>query len=172
MRILSTVGVSVLAVLTAFAAPSLAGEEKQGEKEHGKTGHLMVTADQLEWTDVASMPPGAEMAVLEGDPSKEGPFTLRLKVPANYYVPAHVHPAAERVTVLEGTIYMAAGENLDEEDATELGPDSLAVVDEGVPMIGFTRDDPAVFQLNGDGPWGITYLDPDDDPRDESNEDR
>lgn len=177
MRVVSRVGVGLFAVLVLVAAPCLAGEEKEKGKEKGKekkktqqAAHMMVTTDQLEWTDVGSMPPGAKMAVLEGDPSQEGPFTVRIKVPANYSVPAHTHPESERATVLEGTIYMAAGEDLDEESAVELGPGSLAVVHEGVPMIGFTRDEPAVFQLNGEGPWGITYLDPADDPRTQTSE--
>ena len=61
----------------------------------------------------ASLPPGAEMVVLEGDPSKEGPFVFRVKVPAGYTIPPHLHPKAERVTVIAGTFHIAMGETLD-----------------------------------------------------------
>ncbi|MGH2689869.1 MAG: cupin domain-containing protein [Actinomycetota bacterium] len=131
--------------------------------EHG--GHLMVGPDQLAWGPVGSMPPGATVAVLEGDPSKAGDFTMRIRFPANYVIPVHVHPVVERVTVLEGKLYFAVGDKFDRNAAQAVGPGALAVMDAGVPMYGYTKDEPAVIQLNGRGPWGIEYVNPEDDPR-------
>ncbi len=145
-----------LTVLALAPAASMAVE---------KDGHLMVKPDQLEWGPVGSMPPGATAAVLEGDPSKAEDFTMRIKFPANYVIPVHTHPAVERVTVLEGTLYFAVGDTFDRAAAQGFGPGALAVMDVGVPMYGFTGDEPAVIQLNGRGPWGIDYVNPEDDPR-------
>lgn len=128
-------------------------------------GHLMVKPDELAWGPVGSMPPGATAAVLEGDPSKAEDFTMRIRFPENYVIPVHTHPAVERVTVLEGTIYFAVGDTFDREAAEALGPGTLAVMDVGVPMYGYTGGEPAVIQLNGRGPWGIEYVNPEDDPR-------
>jgi len=139
-------------------APSAAAADSEG-------GHLMVTPDQLEWGPVGSMPAGATAVVLEGDPSKAEDFTMRIKFPANYVIPVHTHPAVERVTVLEGTLYFAVGDSFDREAAQAFGPGTLAVMDVGVPMYGFTDAEPAVIQLNGRGPWGIDYVNPEDDPR-------
>lgn len=151
--VLSSIALTAL----AFApAASMAGE---------KAGHLMVTPDQLEWGPVGSMPPGATAAVLEGDPGNAKDFTMRIRFPANYVIPVHTHPAVERVTVLEGTLYFAVGDTFDRAAAQAFGPGALAVMDVGVPMYGFTGDEPAVIQLNGRGPWGIEYVNPEDDPR-------
>jgi len=148
-------------VLTAGAyspaSASPAGEHKEG--------HLMVKPDQAQWGPVGSMPPGATAAVLEGDPSKAEDFTMRIRFPADYVIPVHTHPAVERVTVLEGTLYFAVGDTFDRAAAQPFGPGALAVMDVGVPMYGFTEGEPVVIQLNGRGPWGIDYVNPEDDPR-------
>jgi len=155
------IGIFLAGLLVGGGAPALA--------EQGTAGHLMVTPDQVEWSEVGSMPAGAKAAVLEGDPSTEGPFTMRILFPANYTIPVHTHPAVERVTVLDGTLYFGLGETFDRERADVLPEGTLAVMDIGVPMYGFTEDEPVVIQLNGTGPWGIEYLDPADDPRQTSD---
>ena len=70
--------------------------------------------ETIEWkAGPAAIPPGAEMAVLEGDPTKEGPFVVRFQFPEGYHIPPHTHPKTERVTVISGTLFLAMGENLD-----------------------------------------------------------
>jgi len=61
-------------------------------------------ATQIQWQPgPASLPPGAKLAVLEGDPTKDGPFTMRLMMPDGYRIPPHTHPKVEHVTVITGT---------------------------------------------------------------------
>ena len=62
--------------------------------------HKMVMPADLKWQEVPSLPKGAMIAVIEGPMDQAVPFTARLKVPANYKIPPHWHPAVERVTVL------------------------------------------------------------------------
>ena len=76
-------------------------------------GHAMLTPTALKWVDLPSLPPGAEIAILQGPMSEATPFTARVKIPANYRVPAHWHPAIEHVSVLSGTLYMGLGDALD-----------------------------------------------------------
>ncbi len=62
------------------------------------------------WGDAPpSLPKGAKLAVLAGDPSKEGPVTLRAIFPPNYKMAAHTHLGVENVTVLKGTLYVGMG---------------------------------------------------------------
>ena len=75
--------------------------------------HLMVMPADLKWADVPSLPPGAKIAVIEGPMNEAVPFTVRLKLPADYKVPAHWHPALEHVTVISGTFNMGIGDKLD-----------------------------------------------------------
>ena len=66
-----------------------------------QSAHVVVSPDTLKWAEPPILP-GAKLAVVQGDPSKEGPFVYRLKMPAGYKVPPHFHRAAENVTVLTG----------------------------------------------------------------------
>jgi quercetin dioxygenase-like cupin family protein len=126
--------------------------------------HMMTAPDQLKWSDAPSVGPGAKIAVIEGPLDKPVPFTFRLRLPAGLKVAPHTHPAFERVTVLSGTFHFAHGDKYDETRTRALGPGSVAIMPSGAPMFGFTREE-TVLQLHGTGPWGITYLDPADDPR-------
>jgi uncharacterized RmlC-like cupin family protein len=92
------------------------------------------------------------------------PFTVRLRFPANYKIPAHWHPAVERVTVLSGTFHMGVGDKLDPQNATPLIPGSIAIIQPKTNHFAWTKEE-TVVQLNGVGPWGITYVNPKDDPR-------
>ncbi|MBW3623734.1 MAG: cupin domain-containing protein [Armatimonadetes bacterium] len=125
----------------------------------------MILPQDLRWTDAPpSLPPGAKIALMEGDPTREGAFTMRIRLPANYRIPAHHHPADEHVTVISGSFYMGLGDRLDTTRGRALSPGSFAMMKAGTRHFAFTRK-PAVIQLHGIGPWGIVYVDPKDDPR-------
>jgi quercetin dioxygenase-like cupin family protein len=153
---------SVMAAV-AFSLATAAGAEMADLPYHGK-GHITLNASDLEWKDVASMAPGAKIAIIEGDLSKKNPFTLRLRLPANYRIDPHVHPAYERVTVLSGTLNFASGDKFDREKTQTLKPGGVAIMPPGAPMFGYTNEE-TIIQLHGNGPWGIEYLSPEHDPR-------
>jgi quercetin dioxygenase-like cupin family protein len=148
-----------LAVLAAlFIAPAQAGTPYHG------VGHVIIGPAELEWSDIASMGPGAQIAVLEGDMSKPEPFTVRLKLDAGYRLAPHTHPAYERVTVLKGTFHFAHGREFDRAATTAMPVGGFAVMPPGAAMFGYTEEE-TIIQLHGTGPWGIEYVDPEDDPR-------
>jgi anti-sigma factor ChrR (cupin superfamily) len=126
--------------------------------------HQMILPGDLKWADVPSLPPGAKIAVIEGPLSEAVPFTFRLKFPANYQVPAHWHPAVERVTVLSGTFNMGVGDKLDMQKSMSLSPGSMMIMQPKTNHFAWTKEE-VVVQLSGIGPWGITYVNPADDPR-------
>ncbi len=127
-------------------------------------GHVMLNSDELEWGEIASMAPGAKMAVIEGVLSQEEPFTFRLKLPPDYIIAPHIHPAYERVTVLSGTFHFAHGKVFNRDKTMALKQGGFAVMAPGDPMFGYTEEE-TVIQLHGTGPWGIEYINPEDDPR-------
>lgn len=121
--------------------------------------------DQLKWTaGPPSLPAGAQIAVLEGDPTKQGPFTIRLKFPDGYRIPPHWHPSLEHVTVISGTFNLAEGEKADTSKGTELPPGSFFLRAPKAPHFAWATGE-TVIQLHGMGPWGINYVNPADDPR-------
>ncbi len=133
-----------------------------GWAQHGD--HRMVSPNDLKWSDVPSLPAGAKIAVIEGPMSEPVAFTVRLKFPANYQIPAHSHPAVERVTVLTGTIHMGIGDKLDKQKTTPLSAGSIGIMQPKTNHFVWTQEE-VIVQLNGTGPWGVTYVNPADDPR-------
>jgi quercetin dioxygenase-like cupin family protein len=121
--------------------------------------------ETIEWKPgPPSLPTGAKMAVLEGDPTKEGPFVMRLQAPAGYHIAPHTHPKTERVTVISGTMLLAMGDNLDRSAAKTLNAGTYAFWPAGMKHTAWF-DSPTVIQLHGIGPWQINYVNPADDPR-------
>lgn len=112
----------------------------------------------------AALPPGAKLAVLEGDPTREGLFTLRLKLPAGYQIPPHWHPAVEHISVISGRFYVGVGDTFDKSKGSALPAGSFAFLAPKMNHFAWTERD-TVIQLHGVGPWQINYLNPADDPR-------
>jgi quercetin dioxygenase-like cupin family protein len=132
--------------------------------------HVMVGASTVTWGPApASVPAGAQAAVLEGDPAKAGAFTVRLKMPDGYKIAPHYHPADEHVTVLQGTFVMGLGEKFDESAGRDLGVGSFAMMPAGTRHFAWTKGE-TIIQLHGVGPWGLTYVNPADDPRKKPSE--
>jgi quercetin dioxygenase-like cupin family protein len=102
-------------------------------------------------------------AVLEGDPTKEGPFVVRFQFPEGYHVPAHTHPKTERVTVIAGALYLAMGETLDRSSAKKLPAGSFGYWPAGMKHTAWSEGE-TVIQLHGIGPRQINYVNPADDP--------
>jgi anti-sigma factor ChrR (cupin superfamily) len=127
-------------------------------------GHVTVTPADLQWADVPSLPPGAKIAVIEGPLSEAVPFTFRVKLPANYKIAAHSHPASERITVLSGTFNIGAGDTFDQAKTKALPAESVSIMEANTNHFVWTTEE-TIIQLNGVGPWGITYVNPADDPR-------
>jgi uncharacterized RmlC-like cupin family protein len=130
--------------------------------QHGS--HMIVAPGDLKWADVPSLPPGAKIAVLEGKMNEAGPITARLKFPANYKIPAHFHPAVERVTVLSGTINFGMGDKFDQKKTTAVGPGGFLIMPPKMGHFVWTSGE-AIAQINVTGPWTVTYVNPADDPR-------
>lgn len=121
--------------------------------------------DAIEWKPApASLRPGAKIAVLEGDPAKEGFFTMRLLLPDGYRVDPHWHPKAERVTVISGTLHLGHGDRFDPAKAKALPAGTYSSMPPGMTHFGWASGE-TVLQLSSIGPWRIVYVNPVDDPR-------
>ena len=124
---------------------------------------------KLTWKDgPPSLPKGAQIAVLEGDPSKEGPFVFRVKVPDGYRIPPHTHPKMERVTVIQGTFNIGMGEKFDDKAAKAMPTGTYGYWESGMKHFVFVKGE-TVVQFHGMGPWKIEYVNPSDDPRNKKN---
>lgn len=140
-----------------FADPPSSGKEVE-------KAHLTPLAKTTWQAGPASLPPGAKIAVLEGDPAKEGPFVFRLLLPDGYNVPPHTHPKTERITVLAGTFFVGMGEKFDSAVGQEMTAGTFAYWPAEMKHFVWTKGE-TFLQYHGQGPWVIQYVNPADDPR-------
>jgi hypothetical protein len=150
---------AALVLLTLCTIASWAGHDDK------KAMGMIHRPDALAWQDApASLPAGAKIALLEGDPARPGPFVFRVKFPDGYRVMPHTHPKPERVTVISGTLYFGMGEKFDKSKGREMPAGTFGTWPAGMKHFGWVKGE-TVLQLHGEGPWTINYLNPADDPR-------
>ena len=122
-------------------------------------------APALAWGPApAVFPPGAKMAVLQGDPSKAEVYAVRLDMPSGYKVPPHFHPTDEHVTVISGTFLVGMGDSLDAAHTTALAAGAFITAGANVHHYAIARGH-TVVQVHGMGPFALTYVHPQDQPR-------
>jgi quercetin dioxygenase-like cupin family protein len=122
-------------------------------------------ASEIAWQEgPPSLAKGARMTVLEGDPAKEGMFTMRLRFPDGFIVNPHYHSQVEHVTVISGTLHFGMGGEFERAKTRPMPAGSFGFWPIGMQHFAYTEGE-TVLQLHGKGPWTITYVDPADDPR-------
>jgi hypothetical protein len=168
-------GLSAALLLSAAAAlalddtkPAAATAKKSASGKAAaakKPDHAAITPDEMKWGDgPPSLPAGAKLAVLEGDPGKAQAFTVRLRVPDGYKVAPHWHPTTEHVTVISGTFHIGEGDTFDDTKGTTLGPGSFGYVGPKMHHYAWFTGDSEI-QIHGIGPFALHYIHPADDPR-------
>lgn len=153
-----------LGFLSFFGGWVVRGQDRAGHA--GDTKHVMVRPDAVKWGPAPpSLPPGSQMTVLVGDPTKpDAPYVLRAKLPDGYKIPPHWHPSDENVTVLQGTLLMGKGEKFDPSRMEELPAGSFGHMPRTVRHFAMARGE-TIIQVHGIGPFVINYVNPADDPR-------
>jgi quercetin dioxygenase-like cupin family protein len=137
-----------LALSLSFALAALA----QG------TTPVALTADKMKWSPQGSLAlPGLEQVSLVGDPSKPGPYTIRLKFPAGYKLAPHTHPDPREVTILSGTWYTGYGEQADPALLKALPAGSFYTEPANVPHFVEVHE-AVVIQVSGVGPSGRAFV--------------
>ena len=115
--------------------------------------------------DAGFLPDGVQIALVQGgSPLNKGPFTFRLRFPAGSRLMPHTHPGPDKITVISGTMHHREGRTFDQ-SATEAAPSGSYVYHPADAPHFVWFDEETVLQFHGDGPFGLTYLDPADDPR-------
>jgi quercetin dioxygenase-like cupin family protein len=154
-----------LGVIGAFASaiPCRGQVPTSGHKEAADIE--LFSLDKTKWQEgPPSLPKGAMIAVLEGDPTKEGPFVFRVKVPDGYRVPPHTHPKTERITVIAGTFNIGMGDKFDEKATKPMPAGTYGYWPSGMKHFVWAKGE-TILQFHGTGPWSIQYVNPKDDPR-------
>jgi hypothetical protein len=110
------------------------------------------------------LPAGARAAVVSGDPTKAGPFTVRIDMPPDYAIRPHHHPTSEELRLLEGTLHLGHGGKWDEKAMKAVATDKPVTIGAKKPHF-LHAASRVVLEVQSTGPFAITYVDPKDDPR-------
>lgn len=156
--------------LTVTLGATALGQVTQATQQHDmadskKAGISLHKNEEIQWKDgPASLPAGAKFAVLEGDPTKEGLFTMRLLLPDGFKIPPHWHSKVEHVTVISGIFNIGMGEKFDQTSTRAMPAGTFGFWPPEMKHFAWAKGE-TLLQLHGAGPWTITYVNPSDDPR-------
>jgi quercetin dioxygenase-like cupin family protein len=100
---------------------------------------------------------GIRTTVLAGDPTKPGPYTIALQVPAETRIAAHTHRDDRSAVVVKGTWYFGYGPTADDRQAKALPPGSYYTEPAGQPHFAHTGSEPVTVYISGVGPTDTVY---------------
>jgi hypothetical protein len=124
-----------------------------------------VNTKDLKWGAAPPvLPKGAQLAVLFGDPSKSGPFVIRLMTPAGYKIAPHWHSQTENLTIITGALYLGEGDAMDNKHVHEIRPGGYHYLPAKAHHYAYSKAN-TVIQIHGEGPFDITNINDKDDPQ-------
>jgi len=136
----------------------------------GEADFRSVLPEDIDWKPFAAFPPSARLAVVVGDPTKAGPYVIRVKVPSGVKLMPHKHPEDRVYTIISGVFYIGLGDQFDANKLQAYPPGSVIVLPGKTPHFHWARSGEYVSQVQGIGPLGLEYLDSRDDPRNKSSQ--
>jgi hypothetical protein len=156
---------AILLLLPVISLAQTAAPKKAATKaKPAGPAPVVVTPDKIQWGPApAVFPAGAQFAVLAGDPTKPGPFVVRIKTPDGYRIMPHWHPTAENLTVLSGEFHVGMGDKFDESSMLTLPAKSLGVVPPHHNHYAMSKGE-TELQISSTGPFKLVYVNPADDP--------
>lgn len=156
---------TLIALLSILIFAVAQEEDGPGIVDTGPHEVLTYTQTDIEWQPgPGSLAEGAEFSLLEGDPSQQGLFALRIRMPDGFRIEPHWHPNVERLTVISGTFRLGHGDEFDAGATDPFGPGSYLSLPPEMTHFAVTEGTTEV-QLTSIGPWVINYVNPEDDPR-------
>jgi hypothetical protein len=133
--------------------------------ENGQDQFRVIRTENVEWKAFPAFPAQARLAILAGDPTKYGPYLIRVKLPAGTKMLPHCHPEDRIYTVISGVFYIGLGDVFDENKLTAHSPGCVLILPGGQPHFHWAKSGEYITQVNAIGPLGLAYLDPANDPR-------
>ena len=155
-----------------MAEPAARKQEvpKEPARPHqpGQAEFRTILSEDIEWKPFAAFPPEARLAVVVGQPSEKGPYTTRVKVPRGVKLMPHRHPEDRVYTVISGVFYIGLGNEFDAEKLVAYPPGAVIILPGNTPHFHWAKSGEYITQVTAIGPLGHEYINPKDDPRNQS----
>jgi Domain of unknown function (DUF4437) len=157
--------VAIVAALTVVLAAGASAQKPEGTTGAMKATPMMSLPSEAKWSPAPPfLPEGAEVTVLEGDPTQPGLFTLQLKMPDGYKVAPHWHSTDERQTLVKGSLMMGMGEKWNDSDLKEMTPGAFVMLPKHNSHYVVGKGE-TIVQVQATGPYDVNYINASDDPR-------
>jgi quercetin dioxygenase-like cupin family protein len=124
-----------------------------------------VLPEEIDWKPFAAFPPSVHLAVVVGQPSQAGPFTIRVRVPHGEKVMPHRHPEDRVYTVVSGVFYIGLGDQFDADKLQAYPPGSVIVLPGNTSHFHWAKSSEYIAQVSAIGPLGLEYINAKDDPQ-------
>jgi len=124
-----------------------------------------ILPENIDWKPFEAFPPSVRLATVVGQPSKEGPYTIRVKVPRGVKLMPHKHPEDRIYTVISGIFYIGMGDQFDAEKLVAYPPGTVIILPGNTSHFHWAKSGEYISQVTGMGPLGIEYVDSNNDPR-------
>ncbi|HXJ88167.1 MAG TPA: cupin domain-containing protein [Candidatus Binatia bacterium] len=131
----------------------------------GQDTFKSVLSEDIDWKPFAAFPPSVSLAVIVGQPSEAGPYTIRVRVPRGVKLMPHRHPEDRVYTVISGVFYIGLGEQFDSKRLEAYPPGSVVVLPGNTSHFHWAKSSEYITQVTAIGPLGLEYVSADDDPR-------
>ncbi len=131
----------------------------------GQADFRTILPEDIDWKPFPGFPPEARLAVLVGDPTRAGPYLIRVRVPSGVKLMPHRHPEDRVYTVMSGFFYIGLGDQFDGEKVNAYPPGSVIILPGDTAHFHWAKSGEYVTQVTAIGPLGLEYMDANDDPR-------
>jgi quercetin dioxygenase-like cupin family protein len=150
---------------------STAGTAREPVRPHqpGQNVFRGILPEEIEWKSFAAFPKAARLAIVAGEPLREGPYTIRVKLPHGTKMMPHSHPEDRMYTVISGIFYIGLGDTFDAEKLQAYPPGSVIILPGNTSHFHWAKNGEYITQVTAIGPLGLEYIDAKDDPRHDSS---
>ena len=135
----------------------------------GQSDFRAILPEKIEWKPFAAFPPSALLAIVVGEPLKQGPYTIRVRVPGGVKLMPHRHPEDRVYTVISGAFYIGLGDEFDAEKLQAYPPGAVIILPGNTAHFHWAKSGEYITQVTAIGPLGLEYIDAKDDPRSEGD---
>jgi len=135
----------------------------------GQADFKSILSEDIDWKSFPAFPPSVRLAVVVGNPSEPGPYTIRVRAPRGVKLPPHRHPEDRVYTVISGVFYIGLGDEFDASKLEAYPPGAVVILPSNTSHFHWAKSSEYVTQVTGIGPLGLDYVDANDDPRNTSS---
>jgi quercetin dioxygenase-like cupin family protein len=135
----------------------------------GEAVFRSILPEDVDWKSFPAFPPAAQLAVLVGEPSRAGPYVIRVKMPSGGKMMPHRHPEDRIYTIISGVFYIGLGDQFDGDKVKAYPPGSVIVLPGDTAHFHWAKSGDYVTQVTAVGPLGLEYVNSEDDPRNKSS---